>query len=429
MWNMCSEAQQGWANEASDVRFWKASGGKLGFRGNTWDNLTPWWHNAWVEWLRLGWTPKQNSVDLQQLKRWPVWNNRILAENHGMHSTLRRSANANSTPENYRRFRALGFLTFDDFIDSTNNVLQPIALYNRVKQRIDCAPVTFTDMSKRACTAMSNRVSTMWIAAKNKWLADTNTHDSEQHEEGTATWTDDRGRTLKTASNSYIASRITQRTSHPDTTSPPLIKIDSHQITIDWKRERSCLMHLAPTRGDLLFRIVRNALPLGFKRHAWEGEYQTVCPNCNDNRLETAAHLFWECPFAITVWRDFINPWRGASNTQVVWKDAVIGTDMHIQGNKHKVYDQLWAVIRSCILRVLWLERNHRIFNQQSTPSTPNARTNQASSDIRAHYESILRRASANDKIIAKNCISYLVQSNSRYHHYLTAHTTHGQHY
>ena len=35
MWNMCSEAPQGWANETSDVRFWKVSGGKLGLQATS----------------------------------------------------------------------------------------------------------------------------------------------------------------------------------------------------------------------------------------------------------------------------------------------------------------------------------------------------------------------------------------------------------
>ena len=306
---MCYVAQQGWARSADDIKFWKGSRGKLGTNYSEWDTLTSWWHDAWSEWAKFGWKPKEQSLKLTNLTTWPVWNNRILAEGHGMKTTLRRSANGNTTPENYTKFRTLQFLTFQDFIDDEHNVLQPIALYNRVKQRIARSPVTFNDMSKRACTALSHRVATLWEAARTKWLHRATRQQPASAERcTTANWVDTHGRTIKSASNKYITKRVTERTCPANDQPPRLIKVHNNHIQLDWKREQMCYTQLAPTRRDLMFRLVRNGLPLGYKRQSWHGDYQTTCPNCSGNELETSHHLLWSCTYASQIWQMYKAP-------------------------------------------------------------------------------------------------------------------------
>ena len=56
---------------------------------------------------------------------------------------------------------------------------------------------------------------------------------------------------------------------------------------------------------------------------------------------------------------------------------------------------QVWTIVRSCILRVIWLERNFRIFNSTGIPKPWQDRARQCALDIKAHVESLLRRATS----------------------------------
>ena len=195
------------------------------------------------------------------------------------------------------------------------------------------------------------------------------------------------------------------------------MRIDGTHIQIEWKREHTVCSHLAPTRRDLLYRIVRNALPLGYKRMSWGVEYKKTCPNCEEEEVETAKHLFWECGFARRIWQQLKQPWRGNHNQSATWRDVVVGTDMTLQHSKDNIHDMIWTIIRACIIRVIWLERNHRIFNPEVNQTQWKVRANQAALDIRAHLESMVRRSNDNTKAKVNTIISHLKYNNPRLHH------------
>ena len=415
MWHMCNKAMTAWAKRPEHIQFWKDAGIRLGIKENRLNDLTPWWQDAWMEWLQLNLRPKPNALAKTHLATWPIWNNRILANNHGLNTTLRRTANGSSSTNNYRRLRALGFLTFRDFMNNNLTFLTATALRNRVKQRMLRFPTTYNTIPQRTCTAIINRITTLWHHVIIKWARDPNTNirTPQQHTTNdTVTWTDPKGKDFSTYTNRHINAAISNKCTTPPT--PPTLKIDNSYITPDWIRERRVYTHLAPTRKDLLYRIVRNALPIGCKRVTWGADYQTLCPNCNASDIETAIHLFWECTYARRIWQQVKSPWKGAGNTNITWTDVVLGTDIKLNNSTDALHDKIWAIIRACTLRVIWLERNHRIFNPEVSGTEWKSRANQAALDIRAHLESVVRRTHGATKGKVNNIISHIKDANPR---------------
>ena len=116
--------------------------------------------------------------------------------------------------------------------------------------------------------------------------------------------------------------------SEPQERQPKLISYNNQPITMTWAREFKALKQLAPTRRDLMKRLIRNALPLGFKRIHWNTHCQIHCLLCHTNSVETARHIFWECEFAKETWDRLHSPWRNQSRAQIGWKEVLLGYDV-----------------------------------------------------------------------------------------------------
>ena len=181
------------------------------------------------------------------------------------------------------------------------------------------------------------------------------------------------------------------------------------------------MQHLAPTRQDLLMRLARNGLPLGIKRVAWAAHSHTTCPNCSDNLVETAAHLFYNCKFAKDLWIKWGAGWRTQRGSRLSWTDLITAKRVsHLSWNKELpkeggILDQVWAIIKGCVIRVIWLERNRRVFHPATGTLTSNHRSHQAMEDIGAHLASIIRRTRGTQKSAALEVFQALQSSTSIY--------------
>ena len=178
-----------------------------------------------------------------------------------------------------------------------------------------------------------------------------------------------------------------------------LIKLNNTPLSVCWKRERIMLKPLAPSRRDLALRLLRNALPLGVKRVHWNLNCQTSCMLCTTGALESAEHLLWECGFAKDTWSDLALPWSNHRGAPITWSEVLRGFEVRLNNAHNTVIEQLWSIIRTCIIRVIWLERNRRYFYANLPNRTPTYRRNQGLDDIRAHTESWLRRANDQEKV------------------------------
>ena len=90
---------------------------------------------------------------------------------------------------------------------------------------------------------------------------------------------------------------------------------------------------------------------------------------------------------------DLITPWRTHRQTTIAWEQVILGHEVRLGHAHNKQIEQLWTVIRACIIRVIWMERNRRYFYATSPRRTSSFRRHQGKDDIKMHVEGWLRRA------------------------------------
>lgn len=102
---------------------------------------------------------------------------------------------------------------------------------------------------------------------------------------------------------------------------------------------------LAPTRRDLLLRIQRNDLLLGYKKQKWGEGYQTRCKLCKNTTTESAKNLFWQWSYASAIWDKFKWPWH-AKDGPLKWQH-VLQCEHLSTLIPHKYAKQYWTVVRT----------------------------------------------------------------------------------
>ena len=400
---MTQEYLQGWCNDWTGILLWNGDQ-KLGdFANGQGDALSPWWRDAWKEWLQLRCEPERNSIPRAQLLDWPLWNNRVLSKGHGINNVLYRSFTNSDTRAHMKTIRLQGFKTFKDFMLPNGSIMNGSALYTAVTVSLS---VHQSDqvVPQHACDTLSRIIRALWANACKNWLKETS---QQQQHQRVNWWPQAKSNTpFSKASNSKIADMIRAR--EPVQQQPKLIKLHNQPITICWRRERSTLKVLAPTRADLMRRLIRNALPLGFKRVHWPTEVQTKCMLCQSDAVETAEHLFWDCTFAKQSWGSLHHPWRNHNRSRPKWREAMIGYEVRLGQVDRAHTERLWAITRAFIIRVIWLERNRRYFYPELQHRTPTFRHHQGKDDIKAHIESWFRRGDATTRGILKDALAYI---------------------
>ncbi len=107
-------------------------------------------------------------------------------------------------------------------------------------------------------------------------------------------------------------SKISKRIIRDKLFQPKSIQTKLNQLQIErapnWRAEHNHNKHLLPQYSDVMWRLSRTALPLGYKMQTWE----EVNPNCTYGCpvLERFKHLFYECPMAKHQWHYFLKGWN-----------------------------------------------------------------------------------------------------------------------
>ena len=216
------------------------------------------------------------------------------------------------------------------------------------------------------------------------------------------------------ASNKLIRKHL--RRTEPQITQPKLLKIGHQHVTIEWSREASAMKQLAPSRRDLMLRLVRNGLPLGSKRVHWTLVTQTKCMLCSADEVEHADHLFWSCEFAREVWGIMAAPWRNHRQSAVTWKEILCGYEIRLGHAQNTTIEQLWSIVRACTIRVIWLESNHRYFYTTLQTRSAAYRRNMGMDDMKAHIASWWRRCRDGEKTALVDTLNQLAASQSEYY-------------
>ena len=404
--HMINAHTKGWSRGWSGMCFWKGLYQQEGTGLGKWEEMTPWWRDAWNEWLKLDCQPQRNSITLTQLSQWPVWNNRILTKDHGLDTTLRASFTNSSTRAHMDAIRKAGFIEFKDFINSNGAIMNGTELYTTVTVTMSVNGDEHI-VPQQACNSLMRKVRALWENATRRWSRTTpaTPHDNN------ITWMPSTGGrvSFNKANNAAIGRMVRSTTPQPQRAK--LIRLQNEPVTTCWKRERNALCVLAPSRRDLMQRLLRNALPLGIKRIHWSHEAQTKCMLCDDNVLETADHIFWKCSFARAVWSNVTTAWRNQSGNDVGWREVLLGYEVRLGLLYGTEVERLWAITRACLIRTLWFERNRRYFYANLPIRTAQFRRNQGLEDIKMHVESWLRRTVDQEQANAIAAVQFLKTS------------------
>ena len=391
--HMIRRHTQGWCKDWEGITMWHGVQ-KLGEFGiGDWNALSPWWRDAWSEWLKLELVPARNSIPRQRLTNWPVWNNRILAREHGIQSTLRQYFTNSTTRAHMSVIRKEGFLTFADFLNQNGSVMSGDDLYTALTV---CRSVNGTEhvVPRPICTKLMRVINALWTNTTNKWLLNVAHPSQENH----IRWFhSSNNKTHFNAMKNGIISKILML-NESKRANLRLIKLRGEPIKTCWAREQRSLAVLAPSRRDVMRRLIRNALPVGARRVHWTSDAQTLCMLCHEGKIETTRHLFWDCTYAKDVWGTLASPWRTHRDSAITWDQVLLGYEVRLERRQNAQIEQAWAIVRACVVRCIWFERNRRYFYPTSPRKTPAFRHNQGADDIKMHIESWLRRADTKEK-------------------------------
>ena len=408
--HMMNKLTNEWGEDWNTILYWHGPQRQGDAGVGDWHMLSPWWRDAWDVWLKLQCRPARNSIHINTLKRWPVWNNRILARDHGIDSPLRTAFSNSTTRAHMATIRKEGFTSFRHFIRDDGMMMSGEELYIAVTVSTSVNG-TESVVPRSACATLMRTINALWTNTKNKWQLHSSTTPTTNH----IKWYTQVGdkTPFNSANNRLIAKSI--KATEPHKPEPKLIKLRGVHAQLCWNREAKLLAQLAPSRRDLLRRLIRNALPVGSKRVHWTVPAQTLCMLCNEGKLETAKHLFWQCSFAKETWGTLTTPWRSHRQTSITWDEVLLGTEVRVGHTHNTQVDQLWSIVRACMIRTIWFERNRRYFYATSPRRSPNFRKNQGRDDMKIHIESWIRRADGEHKDNVINAVKLLMQYSAEY--------------
>ena len=231
--HMLSEHMQGWCGHWRDILWWNGVQKQGDFAIGRWDALSPWWRDAWQEWLKLRCTPDKNSFSRTQLRRWPVWNNRLLATSHGTHSVLYRVFTNSTTRANMRTFRQQGFLTFQDFMYGNGTIMNSHDLYTAITVRLSVSDPDEV-IPLKSCAILSRILKALWANTTKNWLR----FSAHPASNNCTKWRPALApeASFTAASNGTLSKLIMK--SEPKARQPKLITLHNRNITLHWAREK-----------------------------------------------------------------------------------------------------------------------------------------------------------------------------------------------
>ncbi|KAJ3688641.1 hypothetical protein LUZ61_017805 [Rhynchospora tenuis] len=115
-------------------------------------------------------------------------------------------------------------------------------------------------------------------------------------------------------------------------------------------------LHIPPNHKTFLLLLGYNRLLTQEQLQKRGITVQQGCALCQQNQLETAAHIFFECPFAVSLWRQ-LNLHIVTNHVSVL--ECLLLSFTAVKGSKVNCISlatALWAT---------WLERNNRIFRRR----------------------------------------------------------------
>ncbi|KAL7682653.1 hypothetical protein Plhal304r1_c047g0128731 [Plasmopara halstedii] len=132
-----------------------------------------------------------------------------------------------------------------------------------------------------------------------------------------------------------------------------------------WSTLRKLQCDILPVFFDFVVRLQHNGLGFRYK-FGWHTHDINCVYGCSTP--ETPKHLLWECYTANTIWCLFLPLFQWIFDTTIQWEHALFLVNLTIPS--YRQHDngihlplRLFNIIRCCILRTLWINRNKAIYD------------------------------------------------------------------
>ncbi|EGZ05604.1 hypothetical protein PHYSODRAFT_382127, partial [Phytophthora sojae] len=150
-----------------------------------------------------------------------------------------------------------------------------------------------------------------------------------------------------------------------------------------------------PVYSDLQFRLSWMLLPTRsrfyFLRIPGSSDLACGYPNCAE--VETAQHLFLDCPRAAALWAVVTQDWTNFVDGSVTWAMICTLEEPHRAPGRVSSAEQLsllWTITRCIVIHVIWTARNKHQFEDRP-PLDPATAIYRVYSVFGAHFRALLR--------------------------------------
>ena len=103
------------------------------------------------------------------------------------------------------------------------------------------------------------------------------------------------------------------------------------------------------------------------RNESWDLSWCPLCATTSEN----IQHTFFECPFAKCVWKQMLEPWGDVIQLPGNIQECFTNWEKMYNGdlNKKKRFRECWMKLPKVICWCIWIERNHRIFQDKALPA------------------------------------------------------------
>ena len=123
--------------------------------------------------------------------------------------------------------------------------------------------------------------------------------------------------------------------------------------------------HATPKYAFVTWMVIQGRLSTGDRMIAWNVNADGSCVLCR-NPLETAMHLFCQCPYSMQIWEALM---KGVLRDQftVDWESLVRLTTINQSWSKVKLF--VIRYMMQSAVHTIWMEGNRRRHNESPSPS------------------------------------------------------------
>lgn len=174
----------------------------------------------------------------------------------------------------------------------------------------------------------------------------------------------------------------------------PLTRLGAPEVVLTqsyWDKEKTLRRDILPIFADFLFRLQHNGLGFRYK-YGWHTTDIDCVHGCSEP--ETPQHLLWDCYMAKGIWRLFLAPFHRLFDVRLGWTQVLFLHNLEVPLSRRETYGyllplRLFNIVRCCVLRTLWMNRNKAIYDEPALPFHGVYR--QCLTMIRLHFQRLFK--------------------------------------